>query len=111
MRVGPWVFVAGTAAVGRDGSVQPAGDASGQTRVILSKIEEALKSAGATMDDVVRTVLYVTDIGDWEAIGRVHGEFFGNVRPASTMVQVSRLVDPEMIVEIEATAYVEEVQG
>jgi enamine deaminase RidA (YjgF/YER057c/UK114 family) len=77
-----------------------------QTRRTLANIEWALKQAGATLDDVVRTRIYVTDISQWEAIGRAHGEVFGRIRPATAMVEVSRLIDPAMLVEIEAEAYV-----
>jgi enamine deaminase RidA (YjgF/YER057c/UK114 family) len=108
VRVGDTVHVAGTTAVGEDGQVRCPGDAAGQTRVILSKIVAALEEAGASPRDVVRTRVYTTDISRWEEIGRVHGEFFGAVRPAATMVEVSRLIDPAMLVEIEAEAIITE---
>ncbi len=111
LRVGPWVFVAGTTATDPDGKVLAEGDPAGQTRIILEKIGTALRQAGAALEDVVRTVMYVTDIDDWEAIGRVHGELLGNAAPVATMVQVQRLVDPRMLVEIEAMAYRDERHG
>ncbi len=106
VRIGNHVWVAGTTATDETGQVVAAGDAAAQTRYILQKIESALKDAGATMADVVRTRMFVTDISQWEAIGRVHGEFFGAVRPAATMVQVGKLIDPAHLIEIEADAFV-----
>jgi len=106
VRVGAQVWVAGTTATGEDGKVVGAGDAAAQTRQALANIERALKSAGAGMRHVVRTRIFVTDILLWEEIGRVHGEFFGAIRPVATMVEVTGLVDPEMVVEIEADAFV-----
>ena len=108
VRVGRHVAVAGTTAIGRDGSLVGHGDAGAQTRQALDNIRAALEQAGARMEDVVRTRLFVTDITQWEAVGRAHGEVFGPIRPASTMVEVSRLIDPQMLVEIEADAIVAE---
>ncbi|MCB0706778.1 MAG: RidA family protein [Saprospiraceae bacterium] len=103
VRIGHTIEVAGTTAV-KDGEVLAVGDAAGQARIILRKIEYWLKQAGASLEDVVRTRMYVTNIEDWEAVALVHGEFFGNIRPASTLVGISALVDPNLLVEIEATA-------
>lgn len=107
VRVGGQVFVSGTTATDEDGSVLAPGDPYGQTVHILRKIEAALARAGADLSDVVRTRIFVTDISSWEAIGRAHGEFFGAVRPAATMVQVEALIDPAMLVEIEVHAVVD----
>jgi enamine deaminase RidA (YjgF/YER057c/UK114 family) len=106
VRIGDHVSVSGTAAVDATGKVIAPGDARAQTLAILKKIEAALIEAGAVLSDVVRTRMYVTDITEWEAVGRAHGEVFGNIRPATTMVEVSRLIDPAMCVEIEADAIV-----
>ena len=106
VRVGPHVYVAGSTAAADDGSVLFPGDAYGQTRVTLQKIQAALSHAGARMEDVVRTRMFVTDITQWEAYGRAHGEFFADVRPAATMVEVRALIDPDMLVEVEVDAYV-----
>ena len=108
VRVGGAVHVSGTTAIAEDGSLVGKGDPRAQTIQALATIERALESAGASLRHVVRTRMYVTNIiRDWEVIGRAHGEVFGGIRPATTMVEVSRLIDPDMLVEIEAEAIVE----
>jgi enamine deaminase RidA (YjgF/YER057c/UK114 family) len=102
--VGKHVSVAGTTATGPDGRLIGAGDAGAQVRQALANIRAALEAAGASLEHVVRTRIFVTDIARWEAIGRAHGEVFGRIRPASTMVEVRALIDPDMLVEIEADA-------
>ena len=104
VRVGNVVEVAGTTA--QDGDAMTGTDAYTQTKRVLEKIGEALAAAGASFEDVVRTRMFVTDIRQWEAIGRAHGEVFGHIRPATSMVQVAALIDPRMLVEIEATAII-----
>ena len=106
VRVGNVVHVAGTTALDAEGKLVGRGDARAQTVQTLRNIRTALERAGARIEDVVRTRVYVTDIARWEEIGRAHGEVFRDVRPASTMVEVKRLVDPDMLVEIEAEAII-----
>jgi enamine deaminase RidA (YjgF/YER057c/UK114 family) len=111
VRVGDQIWVAGTTATGPAGGLVGIGDAYAQTRQALLNIRSALEQAGAGMEHVVRTRIYVTDIGQWEAVGRAHGEVFRDIRPACAMVEVSRLVDPDMLVEIEADAFVPAREG
>lgn len=106
VRLGPSVWVSGTTATDGEGRVLCEGDMFAQARLIFEKIERALSDAGARMSDVVRTRMYVTDLGRWEEVGRAHGEVFGEICPCATLVQVAGLVDPAMLVEIEVEAVV-----
>ena len=106
VRVGNIIEVAGTTAVDAEGQVVGAGDISKQTDYIFNKIRNALNHAGSKMSDVIRTRMYLTDINDWEAVARVHGDIFSDIKPVSTLVEVSGLIDKELLIEIEVSAVV-----
>lgn len=106
VKVGPFVYVSGTTASGPDGNLVGIGDSAAQTRQILKNIQGALEAVGSSLQDVVRTRIYVVNISEWEAIGAAHGEFFGEIRPATAMVEVSRLIAPDILVEIEVDAVI-----
>ena len=106
VKIGNLIEVSGTSAIDREHIIAP-GDPYKQTRFIIQKIEKAINDAGGSLEDVIRTRIYVTNIRDWEAIGRAHGEFFNKIKPVTTMVEVTSLIDPNFVVEIEATAYLQ----
>ncbi|MDP8984273.1 MAG: RidA family protein [Pseudomonadota bacterium] len=107
VRVGQFIFVSGTTATGPEGQALHPGEPGPQTRLILERIETALGKLGASLKDVVETRIYVCDIAHWEAVGRVHGEIFADIRPATTLVEVSSLISPDLLIEISATAVVD----
>jgi len=108
VRIGPIIAVAGTAPIGPDGKTVGKGDAAAQARRCIEIIRDALEQAGASLSDVIRTRILLTRIEDWERVGHIHGEFFGNIRPANTVMQVTCFIDPDWLVEIEADAVIDE---
>ena len=106
VRVGAHIHVSGTTATSADGSLVGVGDAYAQTVQTISNIKRALEAVGATLEDVVRTRIYLTNMSQWKDVGRAHGEAFGRIRPATSMVEVSKLIDPDMLVEVEADAFI-----
>jgi enamine deaminase RidA (YjgF/YER057c/UK114 family) len=107
IRIGNQIFITGTTATDESGDIVAVGDAYAQTVQVIRNIERALKALGATLNNVVRTRMFVTEIANWQEYGRAHGEFFSEIRPCATMVEISRLVDPRMLIEIEADAIVD----
>jgi enamine deaminase RidA (YjgF/YER057c/UK114 family) len=106
VRVGPFIYVTGTTATDERGELVGVNDPAAQMRQVLANLRSALERVGARFEDVVRTRIFTTDISQWEVIGRVHGEAFGHIRPATTMVEVRRLIEPRMVVEVEADAVI-----